>query len=391
MSIDVNFVQVLKDNGIPTTQAELETKWRELVASTGSLITNDDKMSPFWRLITACITTPMLWLVNFLAVTALPNAYVRYATGVFLDLLADAVNLTRKPATKAVGVVTFTRSSTAVSTTIPLGFIVQTATINGVIYQLITKESKSFPTGLLTVAVAVEAVGAGSAYNLAAGYYSITPTALPNITATNALDWLTVPGADIESDDALRQRVRNQFGTAAKFHTDSVYRSLIASFPGVKSDAIYFVHNAPRGPGTANAYVLFDFAAPVVDYLAAINHYITDDGYHGHGDDLIVYQMPEQNQTLAVTVWVDHFTPTVRKNEIKAEVEDIIKAAFRENTAYNVTLTLPYARFSFSKLGEEIHLLSPDVRSLEFSLDDIVSALCIPRLTSLTVTVSEIS
>jgi len=317
-------------------------------------------------------------------------AYVRYSTGLFLDLLADAVNLTRKPATTAKGVMTFTRSSTSVSTTIPLGFIIQTAAINGVVYQLITTETKSFATGLLTVDVAVESVGVGSAYNLAAGYYAIMPTALPNITAVNGVDWLSSPAADIESDDALRQRVRNQFGTASKFHTDSVYRSLIASFQGVKSDAIYFVHDAPRGPGTANAYVLFDFAAPVTTYLATINNYITDQGYHGHGDDLIVYQMPEHTTTLAVVVWVDRFTPTLQKDTIAAQVGDIIRAAFRENTAYNVSLTLPYARFSFSLLGEEIHILVSDVRSLVFSLGDITTALWIPRLTSLTVTVSEI-
>jgi len=66
MSIDVNFVTVLRDAGIPTTQAEMETKWREIVTATGSSISNDDRMSPFWRFVTACVTTPMLWLVNFL-------------------------------------------------------------------------------------------------------------------------------------------------------------------------------------------------------------------------------------------------------------------------------------------------------------------------------------
>lgn len=389
--MDVDFVAVLRAAGIPTTQAELETQWRGIVTSTGSLLSNDDRMSPFWRLITAAVTAPVLWLINFIAVTVMPNAYVKYATGVFLDLLADAVNLERKPATKAQGVITFTLAAGATAQPIPMGFIIQTAAINGVVYQMVTTEAKTFPVGSSTVDVPVEAIAAGSAYNLASGYYTVTPNPLANITATNGLYWLTTPASDVEVDDDLRARVKNQFGTAAKFHTDSVYRFLIAQFQGVKADAIYFVHDAPRGAGTANAFVLFDFSAPVSTYLATINNYITAQGYHGHGDDLIVYQMPEHSTTLTVTVYVELFLSDAEKAAVSAKVADIIHAAFRDNTAYSVSLTLPYSRFSFSKLAEEIHLLVPEVKSLVFSLGDIVTDLWIPRLNTLTLTILETS
>lgn len=387
---EVDFTKVIRDAGIPTTQAALEIEWRNTMAAQNSRISNDDRMSPFWRLVTAMVTHPVLWLVNFLAVTVMPNAYVKYAAGAFLDLLADAVNLTRKPATQTIGAVTFSRTDTGLGITIPLGTIVQTAPINGVIYRLITTQELSFSGVSLTLDIPVQAEAVGAAYNLAANYFSVLPTPIVGVTAVNnGVNWITTPGADIETDTDLRARVRNQFGTASSYHTDSVYRSLIGQFPGVNIDAIWFEHNAPRGPGTANAFVLFDFSAPVSQYLTDINTYITDDGNHGHGDDLIVFQMPEQNQTLTATVWVEKFLPVDEQAEIDAGVTDFINAAFRENQSYSPTLTYPYNRFSFSKLGEEIHQEFPDVHSVDFSLDDIVSELWVPRLTSLTVTVQE--
>lgn len=386
----MDFLQIIKDANIPTTADELKAVWKITATGTGSKISNDDKMSPFWRVITALVTDPALWLINFVAVTLIPNAYVKYATGEWLGLLADAVNLTRKQPTQATGIVRFTRVDLGLGITVPLGTIIQTASINGVIYKLTTTEALSFAVGLTTLDVPVEAEFAGSAYNFGANYYSILPSPIAGVTAVaNPSDWLALPGTDTEVDDELRARVRNQFGTASDYHTDSVYRAMISGFPGVHIDAIWFEHNAPRGPGTANAFVLFDFAAPISQYLADINLYIADQGNHGHGDDLIVFQMPEQTTTLTATVYVEKFLTVAQHADIEAKTGLFINAAFRENTLYQPTLTLPYNRFSFSRLGEEIHLAFPQVHSVVFSLPDIVSAKWIPRLTSLTVTLAE--
>lgn len=384
---ETDFNQVLKDAGIATTQAELDAQWKADVAASGSSINNDSNYSPFWRIVNALITQPALWLMGFMAQTVLPAAFVKYSSGTFLELLADGVNLTRKVAVAAQGNITFTRGDVGQAVTIPVDTVIQTATLNGVVYQLKTTVETSFSAGLATVEVPVVAVDEGAAFNLATGYYAILPVAIGNITAvTNAVDWLTLPGSDVESDDDLRARMRTQFGTASDFHTDSVYRSLIATFPGVAVDAIWFEHDAPRGPGTANAFVLFDFAAPVAQYLTDINAYITDDGHHGHGDDLIVYQLAEQNQTLTATVWHEDFLTAAEITQLQSDVDTFISAAFRENTIYNPTKTYPYDRFSFSKLAQEIHRKFPNIHSIDFNLADIVSALWVPRLTSLTVT-----
>ena len=387
----VDFKKIVSDAGIATTEDELKSQWQADVSAAGSIINNDNKYSPFWRVITALVTKPVLWLIDFLVQTVLPNAFLKTANLDWaVDLLVDAVNLTRKAETKAKGVITFTRGDTGSDVTIEVGTVIQTASLNGSIYKLVTTTETSFDPGSPTVDVPVEAVEAGAAFNLAADYYAILPEPIANITSVaNGVDWLTEPGTDRESNQDLANRARNQFGTASDFHTDSVYRSLIATFPGVAVDAIYFEHDAPRGPGTANAFVLFDFAAPVTDYLADINAYITDQGNHGHGDDLQVFQMPEQTISLTATVWHEQNLDAAAISALQTQITDFINAAFRENSEYSATLTLPFSRFSFSRLGQELHREFASIHSVDFDLADIITALWIPRLTSLTVTMQE--
>jgi uncharacterized phage protein gp47/JayE len=383
---DVDYYKILSDNGIPTTQAQLETAWSAEVAAQGSTISNDSAYSPFWRVVTALITQPVLWLIKFMAETVFPNSFVQTATGVFLDLLAAAVNLTRKPAGKAKGQITFTRADVNAAYTIPAGTVVQTASINGFVYEMLTDADTAFAAGQATVTVNCTAATVGDAYNLAVGYYSILKVPMAGITSvTNSDGWLLTPGTETETNDDLRDRVRNQFGTASDFHTDSVYRSLISQFPGVAIDAIWFEHNAPRGPGTANAYVLFDFNAPAVQYLADINAYITDQGHHGHGDDLQVYTMPETDHALITNIWHKPFLTDAQIAQLQADADVFIRAAFRENKAYSPTLAYPHSRFSFSKLGQELHKQFPDIHSVDFNLTDIVSALAVPTLSALTI------
>jgi uncharacterized phage protein gp47/JayE len=383
---DAEFTEILENAGIPTTQEALEAQWKADVKASGSKINNDSLYSPFWRIVNTLVTTPALWLIQLTINTVLPNSFVKYAKGTFLELLADAFNLTRKAATKAEGIITFTRNDVTAAVTIPTGTIIQTPTLNGKIYQVITTAEGSFTAGSLTTTVSVKAVEAGSTFNLAVGYFSILASPIANINSViNAEGWLSVPGADEENDDALRERIRNQFGTASDFHTDSVYKSLIASFPGVDVNSIWFLHDAPRGPGTANAYVLFDFSAPIETYLANINAYIMDEGHHGHGDDLMVYQLPTRYINLVVNLWYGTFLTSDEITQLQADVIDFIRAAFRQNTLYTPTTTLPFSRFSFSKLGQDLHAEFPEISSVNFDLDDIITEMWIPIISDLNV------
>lgn len=383
----VDFEEVVKASGMPTTEDEVRTRFNTVVADEG-LITNTSRMSPFWRLITAIVTAPVMWLKDALVAVVMPGMFVATATGQMLRLLAWAVNVTPKPASAAEGVLRFVKEDVKQAVTVKAGTVVQTERINGKVYALSTVADVTLPSGTASALLAVKATGTGGAYNLAPGYYRILPVAVDGIShVASEENWLTVPGADEESDDELRERCRNQFNLVGNYHTDAVYRSMIAGVAGLSIDRIFFEHDAPRGPGTANAYLLLDSGVASDPFIDAVNDYINTQGHHGHGDDMQCFAMPETRHDLIVTVWVKNLTnlEQEQRDSLRAGVENLTRCAFRENTDYDVKKTWPYSRFSFSQLGREIHKTFPDTDSLEFSLKDITSELSVPRLNALTV------
>ncbi|MCU1740028.1 MULTISPECIES: baseplate J/gp47 family protein [unclassified Pseudomonas] len=385
---DVDFEEALKEAGIPITEATLKAAWEKEMADQGSKLSNTSAFSPFWRIVSALVTKPVLWLIRFVIDTVLPNFFVKTAEDAWLDMLAWAVNVERKAATKAKGELLFTRGSAAGALEVPLGTRVQSAAINGHVYELKTTLPGVFADGEAQLSIPVEAIEAGSGFNLAPGYYAILPVPVPGIVqVVNAEDWLAEPGDDAEHNDQLRLRTRNQFSAVNQYHTDAVYRAMIASFPGVRLDGVYFEHGAPRGPGSANALVLFEAGVPAAEYLERINAYIRGGGNHGHGDDMLVMVMPETLHNITLTLWPRPNLDAEQRTRLQIEVEQFIRAAFRESTAsdYQPTLTYPQSRFSFSRLGEELHEQFPRIESLHFENTDIISDLNIPRIESLEV------
>lgn len=386
---DVDFKQALADSGIPMTDAALRAAWEAEVVAQGSKLANTSAYSPFWRVVTALITKPVLWLLTFVSDTVLPNFFVKTATGAWLDTLAWAVDVERKGKSKALGQILFVRASSGGVLEVPMGTLIQSAPINGNVYHLVTTAVGSFADGDLRLQIPVSAREPGSGFNLAPGYYGVLPVPVPGIVAvTNEEDWLATPGADDELDDDLRLRVRNQFSAVNQWHTDAVYRAMIAAFPGVQANGVYFEHDAPRGPGSANAFVLFEATVPADSYLVQINAKIRDQGNHGHGDDLLVMIMPETLHDIALQIWPKSILTEAERTTLKSNVQLFIRAAFRESTTsdYQPTLTSPQARFSFSRLGEELHQQFPGLESMRFVNVDIVSELTIPRIQTLQVT-----
>lgn len=385
---DVDFKQALADAGIPTTDAGLRQAWEAEVSAQGSKLSNTSAYSPFWRVVTALVTKPVLWILDFFVATVLPNFFVKTAVDSWLDMLAWAVNVERKGATKAQGVLLFTRTAPGGAMEVPARTVVQSAAINGHIYQLVTTAPGLFTDGLMQLQIPVEAIETGSGFNLAPGYYAILPEPLPGIAqVVNADGWLTTPGADPEPNEDLRLRTRNQFSAVNQWHTDAVYRAMISAFPGVSPDGVYFEHGAPRGPGSANAYVLFEADVPAATYLEQINAHIRDSGNHGHGDDLLVMVMPETQHDVSVQIWPRSYLTAEQLQALEEGVTQFIRAAFRESSTsdFQPTRTHPQSRFSFSRLGEELHLQFAGIESLDFANADIVSELNIPRIRSLQV------
>lgn len=362
------FKQMLAETGLPIEEVQIRQQFEQLTAQEG-LITNTSRMSPFWRLITAIAVKPVQWLTQHLILEILPNLFVKTAKDKWLQLLAWQVGLDFKEATKAEGVVHFTKESDLTDLTIKAGTIIQTERINNVIFRLIVTQDTLIPRGTLTAPVSVIAEHAGTAYNLATGYYRILSEPILGIVKVeNLAEWLTKPGADKETNEELRNRYRTQFASVGQHHIDSVYRGMIAKVAGLSVDRIYFKHDAPRGPGTANAYLLLDTGVTSQPFVDAVNHYVQSEGNHGHGDDLICYAMPETQHQIRCSIFFSSALALgeIRKAEIRQDVENMIRCAFRENRNYEVTKTYPFNRFSWSKLGEEIHAKHPDIQSIEW-------------------------
>lgn len=386
-----NFKQMLAESGLPTEETQIRQEFERLTAEEG-LITNTSRMSPFWRLITAIAIKPVKWLTDHLIAEILPNLFVKTAKDSWLQIQAWAVGLDFKAATKAEGVVHFTKESDVTDLTIKAGTVIQTERINDVIFRLIVTQDTVIPKGTLRGAVPVIAENAGSNYNLAAGYYRILPESIAGISAVENLEnWLVSPGADRETNDELRERYRTQFSSVGQHHIDSVYKGMIAKVAALSVDRIYFKHDAPRGPGTANAYLLLDTGVTSQPFIDKVNRHVRDEGFHGHGDDLICYAMPEtkHNLTCAIYFQPSIFVGDVRKQEIVQQVENMIRCAFRENNNYGVTRTYPFSRFSWSKLGEEIHDNISEISSIVWGQSDIQSDLSIPRIQQLSVIVQK--
>ncbi len=381
------FTAMLRESGMPVTQEEMAAEWDAINAAQGSLITNNSAWSPFWRLITAIVTKPAVWLVSLLVGTALPNTFLRFASGAWLDVFAWGVDVLRKQATSAQGVLRFTRSAAAGALTIPAGTVVESPALSGMTYTVATIAEAVIPEGALYADVPVQAVQPGAAYNLGPGYYSIMSKPVPGIVSvTNLADWLTSPGADVEEDEALRLRARNQFAAVGQYHHDAAYRALITAYAGIRIDYLFFEKDGPRGPGTANCHIMIESGIPPQELVDAINAHIEDSGNHGHGDDMRCVAITAMPLDLAVTVYPVTSAGEERVEALLQAVEDRIRCAFRENSDFAVTRTLPLSRFSFSRLGEELHAALPDLRSVEFGREDIVAYLQLPTLASLAVT-----
>ncbi|MEM6188259.1 baseplate J/gp47 family protein [Shewanella scandinavica] len=385
----IDFAKIVEAAGIPTTEEGWKALFKQDVEAEGSIIANDSPYSPFWRLITAIIAKPATWIVNKVLIgVILPNLFLLTANDDgFIEAKAWEHDLTRKTDSKAKGKVRFYRAaSSGPSLLIPANTYVQTDAINGTVYRVLTVEDVILPQNSLSVLVPVIAENAGAAYNLGAGYLHILPTAVTGIgSVTNEAEWLDELGSDRETNDDLKLRTRNAFTAAAPWHIDAVYRAILTERAGLDTDNVYFEHDAPRGPGTANAYILLDTGEPSAAMLSDLNQYVMEKGYHGHGDDLLVLAMPGVDVTVGVTVYPYSYLLEAEVDTLLADIENFIRCAFRENTDYTATRTEPFIRFSFSKLGQELHRQFAGIESLNWHQIDITSANNVPRLSTLTI------
>ncbi len=379
MASKEEFKQVLVDAGIPVTDADIKKAWDAIVVEQGFEVQNNSPFSPFWRLIKAIATTPTLQVTDVLASTIMPNSFVLSAQAQWLDKHGESRNTERLGAIKTQGNIQITRENTTGELIIPAGAIIQSSPINNIIYQLKTIYDTTFNEGETVQLALAEAVKEGGDHNLTAGYFNQLATPINGISVVNLENWLVRSGQDIESDDNYKLRIRDKFATLGNYHVDAVYRAIISEFPGILAHNIVFDKNIPRGPGSATAYVHLTVGNISQAVIDEVNNHISS-GYHGNGDDMLVLAMPTQVKNITVNYWLK---PNVA--DVKAGIENFIRAAFRENSAYEATTCAANSTFSFSVLASELHKQFPQIKTLKFINDDFDTAFWLPVIGTLNV------
>jgi uncharacterized phage protein gp47/JayE len=139
-------------------------------------------------------------------------------TGAALDSFVQLFGMSRYPAARATGVVTFSRGTATDVVTIPVATQVGTAD-GSVVVQTLT--AGIMDPAALTVAVPVQAVVAGPSGNAAAGTLTQVMTAVSEVTAASNVSALS-GGANQETDTQLQARwkatvFKNIAGTSQMF------------------------------------------------------------------------------------------------------------------------------------------------------------------------------
>ena len=388
MPVDLSktdFEQILIDADIPVTENGMQTQWDAQLIAHDFVVNNDSPLSPFWRLQKALVGKPAAQIIDILTKQIMPNSFVATAQNEWLDLKGADRNITRLSAVKTQGNVEFTRTDTTGALTITAGTIIESTPVNGVVYQLITLFETNFIIGQSQALALCEAQQSGEKYNLVVGYYSKITPAIDGVSVSNKQDWLIKNGQNIETDQNFSLRIRDQFASLGDFHVDAVYKSIIAEVSGIPIDNIIFEQTAPRGAGSANAYVFLNIGQVSQAVIDAINNHIAS-GFHGQGDDLQVFAIPTQAKVIALNMWLKP-----NSEDITSDVENFIRSAFRENAGYKITRCLPNAVFSFSLLAAELHAEFTEIARLQFTTTDITAGVWLPTISTLTINTSMVT
>ena len=267
-----------------------------------------------------------LWkLYEFLALV-LEQAFPRTSADAWLNLHADQLDLVRRPATKASGVVYFLRATGgAGNVKIPAGRIVRTLPdATGSVYRYVTTADAVLPEGFLDIAVPVEAEEYGRASNVTPGQIREVSTHVPGIgSVENREDWLSEEGADEETDAQLRERYALAW-LGNNGVTKYAYMSWGLSVPGVIAVAVLDKH--PRGQGTVDVVIKGAAGIPTEALitkvgLAVASHAPINDDWQAKAPIAVPVHIEAQLEYV-----------TGEASSLRAEAEARIRAIFTDPT-----------------------------------------------------------
>ncbi|MCQ2514495.1 MAG: baseplate J/gp47 family protein [Ruminococcus sp.] len=178
------------------------------------------------------------------------QSFLNTATGENLDLLASQRGITRRQATKAKGEITFFISEPRnYAIKLPAGIVA--ATDDMVPVRFITTENTEISAGNTLVSVYAEAESPGSNGNVKLNTVTV------GVQIPSEIDYFYnrepyVGGTDAETDEELRERIRQSYISPPNGTNASYYEQLALSVDGVSKVGIM---GKARGTGTVDVYL----------------------------------------------------------------------------------------------------------------------------------------
>lgn len=243
--------------------------------------------------------------------TVLAMGMPQTAEGEFLDNLCQPFNIVRKEATKSVGDVVLTGRVGLVA---PVGTRLQTGDDTPIYF--VTLEEAVFEGEPITVHAEAEApgesgnVGVGAIVSLAPGdLYGV-------VTAHNPEEF--DGGADIEDDDALRQRLFDKASRPATSGNAYHYEQWTMEVPGVGACKVYPIWN---GAGTVKVVIAdAQITAPTDELVAEVTKHLEE--VRPIGADVTVEGAQEVEITITATL---ELIDTLTAEQVTTELETMVR------------------------------------------------------------------
>lgn len=283
--------------------------------------------------------------LNDLLVRIVPQGFVRFATGKWLDLWADSVGIVRREAEKAAGVIDFYRDEIGTVVRIPAGSIVKTeTTASGQELRFFTETEVILGVAELRIKVPVRAEFEGALWNVGAGYVRTLVTHIAGIDGVvNAVDWLTHEGIDRETDESLRNRYYLKWEELSTGSTAGAYESWAYHVQGVEDVEIDDMH--PRGDGTVDVIVAGPNGAPSQALIDQVTDYI-DTRRPMCSDVLVTGPTPKiLNLEIKIFLHPQHGNEEIIRQQVEAVLQDFfIKRVDSEIEAQRISQDFVKAR-----------------------------------------------
>lgn len=290
----------------------------------------------------------------------LNTLYVRHADNEWLGLLAADFSKTRKAAIKAKGNLTLQRKADMDTVTVfPAGLVFKTdKDINGEELRFFSTEKVAAQKNVTEVLIPVEAEREGSRYNIPSGQITKCMQHLEGILSiTNAKDWITTEGSDVEEWESLRSRTLGAWDLLATMPTAAKYKNICESIDGVMHVNVHQLH--PRGQGTVDIVVTSTAGEATEELLQKVKE--AADSIKAPDDDVLVKSAVTVQQDIELEIVLPKLVSDVG---IDARVTSVVINYFRISHDRNLNefihYDLLYAIKSSVPLIKNVKIITPE-------------------------------